>query len=187
MKNIILNFLFFLLILNTAFTQINYSDSFAQKLEDGQLVFVSPVEGKYKDLLVEKNDFFNYDLAIKSRKENLEIRYAIQTLRIDNPIHQVPQTTAIQAISNVATNSQETVITVHNIKQTDLENQFNAEWGTVAYFTPKAQFSNKKHCKMILLHSEGKANVYIFFLFDKPSEELEMQMGNVRFREREEY
>ena len=187
MKTIILNFAFFLSFFNTAFAQINYSNAFAQKLEEGQLIFVSPVEGKYKDILIEKNDFFNCDLAIKSRKENLEIRYAIQPLRIDNPIHQVPQVAAMQAISNAATNSQETVIAVHNIPQTVLEKQFNAEWGTVAYFTPKAQFSNKKHCKMILLHSEGKANVFIFFLFDKASEELDMQMGNLRFMESEEY
>ena len=86
---------------------------------------------------------------------------------------------------NIARNTDETVLSIHSMKTTQLKEDFNADWGAIAFFKPKLEFSDKQHCKMVAVHAEGKGNIYIFYLFDDPEIDLEELYSNVRFLEQE--
>ncbi|MEM9823942.1 MAG: hypothetical protein AAF985_22850, partial [Bacteroidota bacterium] len=50
------------------------------------------------------------------------------------------------------------------------------------FFQPKASFSRKQHCKMVAIYKEGKANIFVFYLFDDLSVDLNReQLQNIRF------
>lgn len=162
--------------------QIDYPPEFQQKLEACNLFFIEPVEGKYKDRPVLKNDYIDIDFTIRSKKEDLEIRYAIYPLTEENALIHSPRVKTMQVISNVATNDQDAVITVHSLSEAILD-WFGADWGAEVYFRPKLKFSSRKHCKMLSLYSEGKASVFLFFLFDKASKELDSRTFAIQFSE----
>ena len=67
------------------------------------------------------------------------------------------------------------------MKTQQLQEEFNADWGAIAFFQPKKEFSTKEHCKMVAIHAEGKGNVYIFYLFDDPQTDLEELFATLRF------
>ena len=169
----------------SAFAQIDYSESFVQKLEDGQLMFIEPIEGKYKDIATFRNEWWNFDLALKSKKEKIEIRYAIHTDTKSNGFD-VPQIRMMQLLSNVATNNQKPIVAIHSIPEAEIKKDYNADWAAIAYFTPKVSFAYKDHCKVLTLHKDGVATVFVFFLFDKPTDELDNMMYTIRFKDLEE-
>lgn len=181
--NSLLSFILIFLYQSTS-AQIDYSTSFQQKLEDANLQFIEPIEGKYKDIPVFINEYCNFDLAIKSKKEKIEIRYAIKTDTNSNGFD-VPHIRIMQLLSNVATNNQKPVVAIHRVPDSEIRQDYNADWAAIAYFTPKLKFAYKDHCKLLALHKEGVATVFVFFLFDKPTDELDKMSSSIRFRDNE--
>ncbi|MEL6922948.1 MAG: hypothetical protein AAFO94_02795 [Bacteroidota bacterium] len=168
-----------------AFAQIDYPEAFVEKLDAGQLLFIEPVEGKYKDIANFRNEYWNFDMSIKSKKEKVELRYAILTDTSYNGFN-IPQIRMLQMLSNVATNDQIPVVAVHSIPQSEIEHDYSADWAALAYFTPKPTLSHRDQCKVLVLHRDDVATVFVFMFFDKPTDELEDMMHSIRFREIEE-
>ena len=123
----------------------------------------------------------NCDFAIKIRRGDLEIRYLIRPDNTNNPVNAFPHVRAISTLSTVATNNQEALIALHRMDSIILQDQFGADWGAIGYFQPKRSFSKKQHGKMLSLYAEGKAQIFIFFLFDQPSEALEREAYTLQF------
>ena len=175
--------LFLLLgIHSNVFAQIDYSLAFQQKLEAGHLMFIEPIDGKYKDIPIFINEYCKIDLAIKNKKEKIEVRYAIKT-DTESHVFNAPQIRTMQLLSNVATNQQSLIVAIHRLDKTQIEKEYNADWGAIAYFSPKVKFAYKDHCKLLVLHKDDVATVFVFFLFDKPTEELENLMSSIRFKD----
>ncbi len=184
MKKIYL-FLLFTSLLTTAFSQkkIKYSKAFLAKLEKIQIDLYTPVEGKYKSTRPTKNDYQAIDHVIYSKKEALEIRYAIIPFEEGKPTTQIPHIDFMRVVMSTATNEEEeAVVSVHSIPDQDLKTNFNADWGSMAYFQPKTRFSKYKHCRLVSLYSEGLGMVYVFFLFDEPSRFLDNRLHSLRFK-----
>lgn len=184
MKKILL-FLFFSSLATTAFSQkkIKYSKAFLAKLEQTQIDIFTPVEGKYKSTRPTKNDYQAIDHVIFSKKEALEIRYAIIPFEENKPTTQIPHVDFMRVVMSTATNEEEdAVVSVHAIPDQDLKTNFNADWGSMAYFQPKTRFSKYKHCRLVSLYSEGLGMVYVFFLFDEPSRFLDNRLHSLRFK-----
>ena len=177
--------LFFISLLTTGFAQkkIKYSKTFLKKLEQIQIDIFTPTEGKYKSTRPTKNDYQAIDHVIFSKKEAIEIRYAIIPFEANKPTTQIPHVDFMRVVMSTATNEdEEALVSVHALEDQDLKANFNADWGSMAYFQPKTRFSKYKHCRLLSLYSEGLGMVYVFFLFDEPSRSLDNRLHSLRFK-----
>lgn len=171
------------LLAQAAIAQINYTDNFLHLLENARIDFYEPVEGNYKSFKLRKDVFQPGDFAMRSRREQIEIRYQIAPYSEHNPIFQALHVECMRQIIHLAANDEESVITVLSIDDEELSRDFNADWGKIFFFQPKDQFSTSKHCKMLALYAEGKGIVLVYFLFDKPSQELDNRYLALRFKD----
>lgn len=163
--------------------QIDLDPDFQEKLEVAGLEFIEPLEARYRDIRVVRNDFLTYDFAIRSRREGLEIRYYVQAAG-EAPID-VPHVDAVRLLTHLASNDERFVMSGLDVNETDLREQFNADWGKVFFFTPKEAFSPRRQCKMLALFREGFGSAFVFFLFDEAGPELDHRFYALRFREGE--
>lgn len=168
---------------NVSAQRIKYSEEMLHKMELIEIDIFEPVEGKYKSRRSQKHDYQKIDHTVYSKKEGLEMRYAILPARATDPSTQVPHVEFMRVISSIAPNEEDVPVTVHTIPASTLKKQFNADWGSIAYFKPKPSFSNKKHCRLLSLFSEDKGTIHIFYLFDEPSKHLENRFYSVRFEQ----
>ena len=177
--------LFFISLLTTGFAQkkIKYSKNFLKKLEQIQVDIFTPTEGKYKSTRPTKNEYQAIDHVIYSKKEAIEIRYAIIPFEANKPTTQIPHVDFMRVVMSTATNEdEEALVSVHALEDQDLKANFNADWGSMAYFQPKTRFSKYKHCRLLSLYAEGLGMVYVFFLFDEPSRSLDNRLHSLRFK-----
>jgi len=168
---------------STAAQKIKYSKEMLQKMDLIEIDIFEPLEGKYKSRRSRKMDYQKIDHTILSKKEGLEIRYAILPARKTDPSTQVPHVEFMRVVSNIAPNEEENTVTVHTIPESTLSQQFNADWGSIAYFKPKPSFSNAKHCRLLSLFSEDRGTIHIFYLFNEPSKHLDNRFYSVRFEQ----
>ena len=156
----------FLISSFSAFAQkIEFSPEF-EALQDtiGVEIFV-PIESDFQSIKTIHNPYQDYQAAIRSRKEKLEIRYAFQPYEEANPFTTMPHLQVTRSVSSAATNNEDAIIAFHEIGQHDLE-KFGADWGQMVIFHPKKGFSEQPFCKMVTLFKEGKGTTSVFYLFD---------------------
>lgn len=180
MPKILFSFFLFVLPLSL-FGQVDLPNDFSALLENAGLSFVEPLEARYKDIRVSQNDYADYQFAIRSRKEKLEIRYLIYPHREEDPLSYAPHVRAMRLMISLATNQQESIMRGMDVSEVDLEEQFQADWGKVFFFTPKAGFTSWQQCKMLALHREGQGTAFVFFLFDKPSTALDYRFYALQY------
>ena len=130
------------------------------------LDFVQPLDSDYKDYQLKNNPFFRCDYAIRSRKEDMEIRYALRPYQMGSPITQLPTLTVCSALSSAATNEEEAIIAQISIPKNELQEVFGADWGIMYQFTPKPGFSTAPLGRLLGLYKEEVGLVLVFFLFD---------------------
>ncbi|MEM1119357.1 MAG: hypothetical protein AAGJ18_02855 [Bacteroidota bacterium] len=162
--------------------RIKYSKEFLKKIEQTQIDIFTPVEGKYKSTRPFKNDYQTIDHTIISKQEGIEIRYAI--IPFDEAIEatQVPHVDFMRVVTSTATNDGNAIVSVHGMEEQQLKEHFNADWGSMAYYQPKARFAKYKHCRLLSLYTEGLGLVHVFFLFDEPSQTLDNRLHSLSFR-----
>ncbi|MFT7605063.1 MAG: hypothetical protein ACI8VT_002656 [Saprospiraceae bacterium] len=163
-----------------SFSQVKFSESFAATLNQMDLDIAIPVERSYRNKQVQKKSFFNSALTIRSRKKKIEIQYALF------PDHQflVPNVQTTSTLASLASNEEiYATIAIHKIKEEDLSEAFNADWGSLVYFQPKRSFSRFRYGKLLSLYKKGRGLIYVLFLFDEADEDLENQFYSVRFRD----
>lgn len=188
MKNIFLTTCYiFLAFFGVQAQEIKYSDNLSELLKQTKVDVFLPTESDYRDVNILKRAtaYQPYQLALRSRKEKLEIRYAIQPIDTIQQFYFPPNANFMRTITHLASNEEEHVIAVHSMASNDLEEIFNADWGKEALFTPKDIFSERNHCKMLMLHKDGVGDVFVFFLFDLPNEDLDTRYYALQFLEEE--
>jgi len=159
---------------------IQLSPSFQSILQQHQISFYEPVERQYETIEVVENTIFNYQFALKHASEDMEIRYAVDS----NPFSEawnILHITSMALASSISTNNEEALIAVHKYNDAYVKQEFGADWARMYTFKPKENFCPKQYCKMLALHSEGKPIVYIFYLFDQITEEVDREWVNIRF------
>ena len=182
MKKSILIIIGLFFTLNLFSQKIKYSKSFQEKLQQTTIDIFTPTEGKYKSKRSAKNDYQPIDHTIQSKKEGIEIRYAIIPYQATDTRTQAPHVDFMRLVSSTASNEEEkATVTVHAIEETLLKEKFNADWGSIAYYQPKGKFAGYKHCRLVSLYKEGKGLVHTFFLFDEPSRSLDNRLYSLKF------
>ena len=165
-----------------SFAQIKMNTDFEAILKEAQISFNEPTENLYKTKKGYKNPIYNCNFAIKAKKSDLEIRYAFNQINPQESQNTFPHIISMNTANHIASNHENSEIVVQSITDEDLKKNFKADWACVFYFTPKTSFSNKRNCKMLALYKEGKGLVYTFFLFNKPSIELDHQFYSLSFK-----
>lgn len=185
MKNILRLLSLIILFFTTthlSFAQVKLSKSFAHQLEQMELEFFPPLENSYKKIKASKSIIVDFDFEIKAKKADMRIGFVISP---ENNSMYFPHMKASNMALSAATNEdEEAKMVLHEIPKEDLE-KYHADWGAVVFFQPKRVFSDKDHCKMLALYREGKGLVYVFYLFDKASEEIDFQKYCLSFSPKE--
>ncbi len=163
--------------------QIKFPPEVNDQLNATSLEIIQPLEARYKRIRLPKNRYLRCDYGIWSKKEKLEIRYAIDPVGDNERLNMIPHVKAFSMVSHLASNDQEAIISKLSISPESLKNDFNADYGEVYVFKPKTAFSEKLHCQMLVLFKEGKGLVYVFFLFNDPNNSaLDYRFQAVRFQ-----
>ena len=186
MKNILrlLSFCFlFLLFSNNTFAQVKMSKSFTQKLAQMDLEFLTPLENTYKKIKASESIIVDFDFEIKAKKADLRIGFALFP-EGKNAVTFPHIKVSNMALSAATNDDVEARLVLHEMSKEDLAN-YQADWGAVVFFQPKRVFSDKDHCKMLALYREGKGLVYVFYLFDEASEEVDLQKDCLSFLPKE--
>ena len=156
---------------------------FAQLLEQAGLEVFEPLDAGYRTIQPLENDYLNCQYAIKSNRENLEIRYYVLPWNEADASSTNPHVATFRVLTSVASNADEAVISAIQPSKSDLLRDFNADWGMTYFFTPKTAFSQVPTCKMMALSKEGQGTVFVFFLFsDLGNMALDKREVAVRFK-----
>lgn len=172
--------------LTTSIAQVDFTDEFTKLATEMAVDFMAPLDAGYKDIRTYANPHQAYELAIRSRREKLEIRYHLEP-EIDNqPMTRIPHVRCLQMIANVASNEDDTRVSALSLPDSISLEMLNADWAKVFFFTPKKTFSTRLTCQMLAMYKEGRGMVFAFLLFNKPPIELDNRLLTVRFEEEEE-
>lgn len=178
--------LIFLLITPMLFGQ---NPRFNTALEEGLLNFKMPEN--FDTVLIRSNPDMNYELAIKSKTDSFEIRYAIRPLgkRIESfekmaadtangrkvfanaHPNKSYQTLFMTVLINTSIQAQAggapAIPRFGAFKPDAVKSEFNADWGATSGYAPRITFERTyKNCMTVALHKDNAADVYIFYLFN---------------------
>lgn len=166
MKKIVL-IIWGLLLVFSAFAQMEYPRKFLKKLERGHLAFYEPVEGRFRSFKVPKNDIFKPDFAIASRIQDLEIQYAIRYNK-SNALNVVPHLQGLNIALTLTSNIHDEDIAVEFFSDKQLE-ELELDWAAQFDFVPKQALTTKKHGTLIALQrAKSNASAYLIFYYNQP-------------------
>ena len=157
------------------FAQLKLTKRFQKALDQANLELATPTENSYRKIRLRRNTIFNCDFAMRQRRGDLEIRYALAQ-------SDYPHISCSAVATNVASNEEPSTLVIHDISAEELTQRYHADWGAIVYFRPKEEFSGKTHGKLLALYREGKGMIYTFYLFDEITEELENQRYLLQFK-----
>ncbi len=185
MHRILTAFLFLL----SSVTLFGQNTRFAAALEEGLLHFKMPEN--FDTVAIRNNRDMSYELAIKSKTDSFEIRYAIRPLgkRIENfekmaadtangrkvfanahpnkSYQTVFMTVLINTSMQAQASSAPAIPRFGAFKPEAVKNEFNADWGATSGYAPRPTFdSSYKNCMTVTLHKDNAADVYIFYLYN---------------------
>lgn len=164
---------------------------FAKLLEANGLEFRMP--DSFNIVATHKNPDMYYDLAIKSKTRDIEIRYAIMPLNdLVDSFEKSKKDTTLKAINPDAgfakmvlwmdaNNIADSVLPGYDSLETDpmfksitsfpvadLKHDFNANWGAFAILFPRKTFARGyKHCIIVAIHKNKTANAIMVYLYNK--------------------
>lgn len=172
--------------LTSAQAQIDLTEEFTSLATEMSVDFMAPLDAGYKDIRTYANPHQAYELAIRSRREKLEIRYHLEPELDDQPMTRIPHVRCLQMIANVASNEDDTRVSALSLPDSISLEMLNADWAKVFFFTPKKTFSSRLTCQMLAMYKEGRGMVFAYLLFNKPPIELDSRLLTVRFEEKAE-
>ncbi len=148
--------------------KIEISPHFYSLLDSAGLEFFEPLEAGYRDLQPLPNPFQDYQFAMRSGKEKLEIRYFIMPWDENKPESTLPNVESFRTVTSVASNAQDALISAIQPEPQKILEDFNADWGMIYFFQPKEEFANWPFCRLVVLHKKEKGTAMVFYLFDNP-------------------
>jgi hypothetical protein len=158
MKNIVLSILFVIAISVNSFAQ----ESFSELLTKCSLSFTFP--NSFLPLEVKENPDVRYQFAMKSKTENIEIRYSIFSfaeMHNNNDIYETFLQTICLNVSGGKTAQ------ANHFKHEDVSAEFNADDGLTCMVPLDSDFGQGyKYCMINVLHKDNLGDIYTFYLFD---------------------
>ena len=154
--------------------ELDLPDSFSEKADRMGIEFYYPIETRIKRKKNYQDDFLQYDLVLKSKK-NFEIRYFLYPN--DDPkyteIH--PNIEITRTIASIATNDETENIRMNPLSDKEALERFNADWGVYADFVPKESFSRFKIGRIVSVYREDRGFLNCIILYKKDN--LDRFMG----------
>lgn len=187
MKYITSTILLILLFPLQGLTQVDLNDHFTALAEQMGVDFMAPLDAGYKDTKPYPNQYQDYEFAIRSRKEKLEIRYHLEPEKEDIALSSLPHIRCMQLLSHLASNDEKNSIAAHSLPTSIRVEDLNADWAKVFFFTPKKAFSPRLTCQLLAIYKEGRGMAFAFLLFDKPPVTLDNRLLTLRFEEMATY
>jgi len=167
-------FVTFLFFLNSALLsaqEIKFSQEFLTLRDKIGIDIFTPTESSFKSIKVSKNPYQSYQAAVRSRRNNLEMRYAFIPYNLEKTTTTMPHLQVTRSVASAAINDEDAIIAFHEISQRDLE-MFGADWGQMVIFRPKEGFSEMPFCKMLTLFKEDRGTASVFYLFEDANNPL---------------
>lgn len=178
-------------------SQVALDAAFLQALDQNGLTFRETALADYNPTRIVNNPHMNYELAVRSRKVPLEIRYAIR--RYDPSPREAAVRPELEAqaefmavLLNIGTPANPKDPTSAILNSTEFEpkavkNDFNAEWGATALVNPKKEFAGGFDRCMVVYIYRKRVGGYIFYMFKDTQmqsalEEIEKVFTTMRFR-----
>lgn len=161
--------------------QITPDSTFARQLAEMGLEIIQPLESDYRNLGAAENDYLTCPLVVRSRREKLEIRYAVRPVADMGYLADAPHIAAGNLAVNLASNDEDTFLAVHSLPAASVRDNYGADWLKLYTFPPKRGFSERETCQMVALFREGVGMAYVFLLFDKAPELLDARTNALRF------
>lgn len=164
-------------LIQAASAQITYTVAFTQTLEKAGIGYAEPVEQWLHVTLPPEDEFMDYDLVLQNDRNDLEFRYRIQSGRYAES--EIPPSVIVSSlVATIATNQEPTDIHIQIPTDSFLKAAFNADRGVIAYFTPKAEFSEKPYGAYLSLYAEGRTGIDVVILYsDETFDPLTMYRG----------
>lgn len=181
MKIGILNLLWLVVVANPLAAQITPDSSFARQLAAMNLEILQPLESDYRVRKPVENDYLTCPLVVRSRREKLEIRYAVRPVVDLGYLADAPHIAAGNLATRLASNDEDTFLAVHSLPAASVRDNYGADWLRLYTFPPKRGFSERAHCQMVAMFREGVGIAYVFLLFDQAPELLEARTNALRF------
>ncbi|MCB0707704.1 MAG: hypothetical protein KDC34_20455 [Saprospiraceae bacterium] len=185
MRNYYTSILFWILTVPCAFAQsVEFPAPFDEKLAIAGLEISQPLDAAYQTEPVYDNPYQQYDFAIHSKLEGMEIRYFVLPYNESDTLSMSPDVLCLRASTSVAVNEDEGIVSMLGITKRELRETFGADWGILYFFKPKQDFGAYQHCRMLALYKDGIGSVLVFFLFDDPNNDfIDLRFPAVRFTE----
>jgi hypothetical protein len=160
--------------------QVALNAQFSQELEENGLKFRETALMGYTATPISANPHMNYELAVRSKKLPLEIRYAIRRWP---PSFQTADDASIMldaTLLNIAkaTDRKDPASGILNSVKFDtkaVRNDFNAEWGATALVIPKKEFAAGFDRCMVVYIFRKQTGAYMFYLFNDQGKETAME------------
>lgn len=159
-----------LLVAVTTFCQAQeLPPDFSKILDQNSLVFSFP-QGFTPVPVVDNHDV-QYDFALKSQSEKLEIRYRIipigwYKLSADQDTSMTRHAMLLTMSMNIS-NSNGELPQTHDFRTNDVREEFGADAGSLAAVSSNSDFGKGfQRCVINVFHKNKVADAYVFFLFD---------------------
>ena len=164
--------------------QLELPPAVMQKLEATAASITMPLDAGYKLFPASSNPFQQYDFALKSGQEDMEMRYFILPHDDRDTVSMSPDVLSMRASVSVATNNENAYISMLPLTEQEAASTFGADWGITYLFRPKVEFAAYQHCRLMVLYKERIGTIMVFFLFNDPNNEaIELRYPAVRFEE----
>lgn len=133
-------------------------EKFNAQLEKVGMTY-SSIEG-FTEVPPIDNPHMLYEYAIKIPSDKLEIRYAIREGQ-DN----LQRAMLLAILMNISGEMNPTKFQIREFHPEAVRSEFNADWGGIVITDVRPDFGQDyKHCAVVFLYKEGKANAYVFFM-----------------------
>lgn len=158
--------IFLLMTSHLSRADIKLSNDFLQAIKDSGMRF-DPPHKDYNSVAVRENTQLKYQLAIRSKIYNMEVRYAIHpTVTEGGGLGSLMYFRTV--IANIAQSDNPFSLPHEEFKQTDVQTEFNADWGASSIFPAKPSFAAPfDYCNLVHIHKDGRGSAFIIYLFNQ--------------------
>ena len=183
---------------NTAHADLALPEPFIEALAEAGLAFNEEAFEAFGIAPIAENPHMDYELAVRSKKIPLEIRFAIRRYDPSPKVEDVgPEMMQRAVFSPVLMNiaewrgrgSERTPMIIKSsvYDENAVQAEFNANWGETGIVVPKKEFAGNFDRCMVVFIAKQRTQAFIFYLFNsKDTEsamaELEPVFYTLRFR-----
>lgn len=135
----------------------------------------------YKIIPVTPSPVQPIDLAVRSNRDKLEMRYHFIPWSDTSSASQFPNIQSARAALQCASNEEDSYVAVFSLDSAFVRETYQADWGHEFIFRPKQAFSPAKYCKLLALYKHQVGLALLFFLFDDPDNQA-LEITNFELR-----